>query len=195
MRKLRDGDEEVARRALARLHRSCWRPLSSVARSVVRSRDSAEDVVADVLATLWARRREVHLRSGAGSYLRAAVRNRSVRWKERNDRLVPLTAEEAPIHAQPSGLMPTPDDDIYAAELREMAERAVGRLRPGRGAVIRMVMQGLSRAEIAGVLRISDNAVASRVGEARGDLEELREQLHRELSGRSPDPGRREEPA
>lgn len=161
------------------LFQATYQPLVAYARRRVSDPAEADDVVAEVYSVAWRRRSE--LRPGADPRpwlygIAANVVRNHWRSRARHLRLVDRIGQQPDSHAPP----PDPSDS-QAAELRS----ALTALSFDDQEVLRLAAwEGLSHAEIATVLGVTENAVGIRLHRARN---RLRQQLAAEISP-APDP-------
>jgi RNA polymerase sigma-70 factor (ECF subfamily) len=141
---------------------SYWTPLTRFAALYTKSDDEAQDVAAQVFATLWARRMEWAPERGIELYLFGAVRNRARnahRAAERAERQrVALAGDfESPTSGE---AVLRADESVMADERRAILLRVVNALgeRPREVLLLRW-LRGLAFDEIAVLLGASRNAV------------------------------------
>ena len=154
------GDAGTAFDALVREH---YGRLCNFAARLVRSRETAEDIVQDVFARIWHRREQFDIRDPL-PYLYQAVRNRVVMHARRqrlHDRWWEGAAREQDAGSADAAT------EAECADLAAAVGRAVEAL-PERCRVIFTMSreQDLSYAEIASVLGISVKTVETQMGRA-----------------------------
>ena len=166
--RLRQGDTE-AFEAVFRLY---YPRLADYASGLVRSRDSAEDVVQEVFVALWTQRDRLTSPDNLAGYLYRAVRNRSLN-QIRHKRMVTdwqtrRAAEETPV-------APPADKESENAEILAAVNQAVATLSPRCREVFELSRnRGLTYPEIAETLGISIKTVETLMGRA---LKGVRERL------------------
>lgn len=151
-------DRTAARTGLERVVREEREALIRAAKTFVRSREEAEDVVHDTLALVWRRRRALVVRDWR-AYCFQAVRFNALKRLQRRRDLPSL--DEHP-HLELAAVLPDPGDgpDVPVVEL----ERALGALPPAQQTAIRLRFYlGRSFREIGEALSISTFTAASRV--------------------------------
>lgn len=167
--------QEGDRAAFQRLFRRYYDELCDYVESQVGSPEVSEDLVQNVLLTLWRRREQVTLRTTLGAYLYGAARNESIkyrkhrtvrdRWREEND----LKS------GRETSSVPSPVEDIENQQLRRAMQRSVEALPERRREVFVLSrLHGLTYKEIASVMDISPNTVDNQMVEA---LKFLRKRL------------------
>lgn len=171
--RIRRGDRD----AFELLFRAYYDRLCTFAEGYIHSFSEAEEVVEDVLLTLWQKRAEWKLRGSIKSYLYGAVRNRAldhlkhrrvverVHKRVRQDQTVPGMGE-AP---------PAPDERLETAKLQAALQDAIESL-PERCRQTHLLRwrDGLSHTEIADAMGVSINTVDNQLKRA---LKLLRERL------------------
>jgi RNA polymerase sigma-70 factor (ECF subfamily) len=166
--RIRAGDSA----AFEALFHAYHAPLCAFAYRYVAARDLAEEIVQEVFLFVWERRETWDVRTSVKNYLFTAVRNASLSYL-RHERVVRRRqAETVELFAHP---VESTDTETRTAELVAAVHRAVGRL-PERCRLIFTLHreQGLTYAEIAGVLEISPKTVEVQMGRA---LKALRKTL------------------
>jgi RNA polymerase sigma-70 factor (ECF subfamily) len=164
--RLAAGDEE----AIAEIFDRFAPFLYGLARRVTGERNSAEDVVQEVLTTLWSHperfdpsRGSLRAFLGVQAHRRAvdSVR-REVRRNTREARLEALNPVDQPIA-----------DAVESLGLVDAVRQAIGRLPPAqRQAVELAYFQGCTQRELAGVLGIPEGTAKSRLRLAQAKLSE-----------------------
>ena len=166
--RLRAGDRE----AFEAVFRAYYARLADYANGLVRSRDSAEDVVQEVFVALWTQRDRLTTPDNLIGYLYRSVRNRSLN-QIRHRRMVTdwqtrQAAEENPV-AAPA------DRETENAEIVAAVKDAVATLSPRCREVFELSRdRGLTYPEIASTLGISIKTVETLMGRA---LKGVREKL------------------
>ena len=172
--RVRAGDEA----AFEELFRAQYPALCDFAARYVKDDVRAEELVQDLFADLWARRRDWHVRDSVRAYLFAAVRNRALNLRKRQAMESDWEQDEAiadvrALHRPPEQA----DEALERADIRARLDSALGSL-PER---CRLVMHlrwhcQMPYAEIASVMGISVKGVENQL--ARG-LAVLRRQFVR----------------
>jgi RNA polymerase sigma-70 factor, ECF subfamily len=155
---VRAGDE-ASFEALFRLYS---KRLFLFAERMVRSREVAEDLVADVFVRIWERRAEWELRGSMKSYLYTATRNRALTHLEQQ-RVWDRAHRDARAEGRPPGLgrpPPAADVALHDRELGEAIAAAIERLpERTREAFVLHRQHGLSYAEVAQTMGIAPRTV------------------------------------
>lgn len=145
-----------------------WRPLVVYACEIVGSRDAAEDVVQDVFVRVWARRSEWRPRGSVRSFLYRMTRNRALNERRaRRVRELWAARERAWDPVAPA----TPLRLLETREVGEQVRRAIAALPARQREIVTLArFHGLSHAQIAEVLGISQNTVANHIRAAFASL-------------------------
>ena len=173
--RIRAGDEA----AFEALFASHYEGMCAFAYILIRSRDAAEDIVANVFRNLWRRRRDWQPDGPLRTYLLTATRNEALnmlRSLRRQHGLEERLAREeiVPALAAPAA---APDAAVVASEIGSAIERAAESLPPQARAVFELRwVEGLRQREIADRLNLSIKTVEMHMTRA---LRVIREQLTR----------------
>lgn len=179
---LRSGDLD----ALGDLFRDLGGAMSAVARTMLRDRDEADDVVEEALVRIHAAARGFRGTRGLRTWTLRIVMN-LCRDRLRRRKFDGGRAEDLDVLGR-AGLSVTPvlewDEELDRAKLLETLERAIDRLPPEqREAVVLCHRAGLSQAEAAAALGIAEGSVKARLHRARqklrAELEPLMEEGQR----------------
>lgn len=166
--RLRAGDRD----AFEAVFRAYYPRLADYAVGLVRSRDTAEDVVQEVFVALWTQRERLTTPDNLAGYLFRSVRNRSLN-QIRHRRMVTdwqarQAAEESPV-AAPA------DKEAENSEILAAVREAATHLSPRCREVFELSRdRGLTYPEIAATLGISIKTVETLMGRA---LKGVRERL------------------
>lgn len=145
--------------AFNQIYHRYWRKLYAMAYQRLRSKQSAEDVVQEVLAGVW-QRRHTSIIENLEAYLAVATRYAVFRQLGKEEA---RTTSLSPVH----GDEPAPDEAQDVRLLEQMMQKEINKL-PGK---CRLVFQysrelGLSNKEIAASLDISQKAVEKHITRA-----------------------------
>jgi RNA polymerase sigma-70 factor, ECF subfamily len=142
-------------------------------RAVLRDDDQAEDVMQQAYLNAYAHLRQFERRSQFSTWLtriavnEALARRGKRRGEEKDETMMELVASSAP----------DPEQQTLASELREVMQREVEALSDGfRSVFVLRDVEGLSTAETADTLGISEDLVKTRLHRART---QLRDNLYR----------------
>jgi RNA polymerase sigma-70 factor (ECF subfamily) len=151
------------------------------ARAILRDEREAEDVMQQAYVNAYTHLRQFDGRAQFSTWLtRIAVHEalaRIRRWA-RFTEFVPdeSSSQELPMY---SSSTPDPERQAFSHELRAVLERAIDRLPDGAREVFMLrQVEGMSTAEVAAALDLSDDAVKARFSRARAALRrDLAEQV------------------
>ena len=142
--------------AFEKIFKHHWEPLYCLAKSKLRSHEEAEEVIQNIFACLWEKRGSL-LITNLTHYLNTAVRNRILN-------VIRSKVSQEKYWNYYKTFMPLVRDDteqrVALGDLHEAVESAVSHL-PGKSRQIFTLsrMQGLSNAEIANLLKVSEKAI------------------------------------
>jgi RNA polymerase sigma-70 factor (ECF subfamily) len=166
--RVRRGDRESFAVIMGRYNQRLFR----VARSIVGNVSEAEDVVQHAYVCAY-----THLRQFAGAaafstWLTRIVINEALARNKHHGRALSLASDgHAPAFCSGTAGFVTPEDDVSRRELAQLLESAIDELPEiCRVALILREVEGLSTAEAAECLSISEEAVRTRLHRARALL-------------------------
>ena len=136
--------------------------------------DEAEDVLQEAFINACAHIGEFEGRSGLGTWLHRIVRNTALgRLRSQARRAGKVTSDETELAALPDDA-PEIEDQVLARELGARLEDAILSLPPStRAAFVLRDLEGLSTADAAAELDISESALKVRLHRARQSLREV----------------------
>jgi len=174
--------EESDMAAFSSLYAEIHRSLYDFALAIVKRREAAEEITADVFIRLWERRnavRDAAIRS-CRLYLFTCIKNASLNYLRDHRReaffgLEQVSVSEWKLEASPEELMIT-------AEMAGRLNRAVDELPAKCGLIFRLVKgEGLSYKEVAQLLDVSLKTVENQIGIA---LKKIREAISFKIPAR-----------
>jgi RNA polymerase sigma-70 factor (ECF subfamily) len=119
----------------------------------VHQKEAAEDIVAEVFAQCWMKRRELQDVRNINTYLFVAVKNRSLNYCKRST--LQLVQPEEP---------PTPEELLEKKELFFRMEQAIEELPQQCRIIFRLVKEeGIKYKEVAEILDISPRTVQTQI--------------------------------
>ena len=143
------------------------RPLKRLASSYERDPAKQQDLVQDIWLAVWQALPRFRNECSERTFVFRIAHNRAVshvdRWQRRR---TDILEEDAPI-ADP-GL--DPEHALSQQQRQERLRAAVQALSIGMRQVVVLTLEGLSNAEVADVVGISENNVAVRLTRARAEL-------------------------
>ena len=177
--RIRSGDDG----AFDSLFRAYYGRLCSFAYGYVRSRETAEEIVQDVFAAIWARRTEWTISVSARAYLFGAVRNRAQRrraqGKAERRRWSLLARQHAVLGSNTDA---PPDRVLERDEADAIVQRAIAQL-PERSRVVAQLRwhQHMTYPEIAAVMGISTKGVENQLARVTKKLRAVLGSLRSEM--------------
>jgi RNA polymerase sigma-70 factor (ECF subfamily) len=170
--------EVLMRRHNERLYRA--------ARAIVRDDSEAEDVMQQAYVNAYAHLRQFNGRSTFATWLTRIAVNEATARARRRGRYQPLGDDDRPaLRAVLSSASHTdPERETFGREMRAILEDAVDALPDGhREAFMLRQIEGLSTAETAACLDVSEDVVKTRLSRARAAL---RQDLFNRLGAAAP---------
>lgn len=166
--RIQSGDH-TAFEALFKVH---YEVLCDAVEYYVSNSEIAEELVQDIFADIWRRRRDWNPRHSIKAYLHGAARNKAIKHRKR--RQVRLRWEEQQQY-EPEPVSASPEQIIEYSELEQIIQSSIEDMPPRRREIYRLSRQyGLSHKEISVALRISTKTVENQIGHA---LRFLRERI------------------
>lgn len=168
IRRIRNGDIGQ----FESLFRSSYASLVTYGTSILKDRDSAEEIVQELFYVLWRDRNKINIMTSLNGYLFRSVFNRCMHLIE-HQKIVQKHADEYRHHSRTS--FEDPVEIMKFKELNEKVAMIIERL-PDRCARIFCMnrFEGLKYNEIADQLSISVKTVEANMGKA---LKEFRKEL------------------
>ena len=165
VRQIQSGDDA----GFDELMRRYKRPVMSFVFRVLGNAEDAEDIAQDVFVRVYQKLDTYRTETKFSTWLFAMARNAAIdrmRWRARHPT---ESIESTPEIAMPSGTA----EEVGAREIGGQIAAAVARLpEDQRTALVLCEYQGMSYAEIAGVMRCSQKSVESRLYRAKLILRE-----------------------
>src|SRR5919106_4830749 len=142
------------------------------ARAIVRDEAEAEDVMQQAYVNAFANLRQFNRQAQFSTLLTRIVVNESLARVRRKQRYAPFEEERSNVDAFMKRDTPRdPEREAASGELRILLESAIDRLPDGAREVFMLRdVEGMSTAEVATALGISDDAVKTRLSRARTAL-------------------------
>lgn len=156
------------------LFRNHFTPLTNIAYSFVRDRDTACDIVQHVFIKLWDNIEKVNITSSEKSYLHRAVINTSLNYIEKNKKIT-LHSDLTSLENKVTTEISDDDKEDKNKKLNKLLYEAIDELPPKcREVFILSRVENMKNQEIANHLDISLKTVEKHVGKA---LKYLRQKL------------------
>ena len=168
VRRVIDGETALFEVLMRRYNERIYR----AARAIVRDEDEAEDVMQQAYVSAYAHLRQFHGAAKFSTWLTRIAINEALARVRRNGRSESLdeeldTMETFGVSNQPD----TPERQAFTSELRGMLEWAIDQLPDGTREVMMLRdVEGLSTAETAEALSVSEDVVKTRLSRARARL-------------------------
>ena len=163
------------------------------ARSIVRNEQEAEDVMQQAYVNAFTHLRQFNGSAQFSTWLTRIAINEALARVRRRSRYGTFSDDFSNVEPfMPSNTAPTPERQAFAGELRALLEWAVDALPDGlREVFVLREVEGLSTAEVAECLAVSDDVVKTRLSRARAALRRL---LMERTGASAPDAFRFERP-
>jgi len=145
--------------ALSELYRLYYRKLALFAKSIVRTKELAEEIVEDVFIKLWCNRALMPQVKNLNVYLYTAVKNTSLNILSRRSRQLVSSSFDFLNMEEETGF-DNPYDLIITAEMMQKMNKAIEALPPRCKIIFRLVREdGLKYKDISEILNISINTI------------------------------------
>jgi RNA polymerase sigma-70 factor (ECF subfamily) len=157
--------EVLMRRYNERLYRA--------ARAILRDEREAEDVMQQAYVNAYSHLRQFDGRSSFATWLTRIAVHEALARARRRGRYMTLDADDLSPLEFPMRMTSTPDPErqAFARELGALLESAIDRLPDGSREVFMLrQVEGMSTAEVADTLGLSDDVVKTRLSRARATL-------------------------
>jgi RNA polymerase sigma-70 factor (family 1) len=155
------GDEK----ALAELYHLYHKKLQLFAKSLVRSQETAEELVEDVFMKLWQNRETILSINDLMVYLYVAVKNRSLNALSQQAKRLLDTPFDDSLEIENSLLVPDPHSILVTNEMMQSIWKAIEALPPRCKMIFKLVREdGLSYKAVAEILGIAANTVDVQIG-------------------------------
>jgi RNA polymerase sigma-70 factor (family 1) len=155
LEKIAAGDQAVFRQ----VYGSFYKRLFQFALAIVKTRETAEEIVEDVFVRIWRQKASVPSIRNLRVYLYTATKNTALNYLSKKAR-ESITEPFDHIHIEMSGSGITPEDILITAEMYRKLQEAVEALPPRCKMVFKLVREdGLRYKEIAEILNISVNTI------------------------------------
>jgi len=174
--------EESDVSAFSSLYAEIHRSLYDFALAIIKRREAAEEITADVFIRLWERRntiRDATIRSWR-LYLFTCIKNASLNYLRDHKREVFFGLDQVSVSEWK--LEASPEELMITAEMAGRLNRAVSELPVKCGLIFRLVKEeGLSYKEVAQLLDVSIKTVENQIGIA---LKKIREAISYKIPAR-----------
>lgn len=135
-----------------------YKPLLRFAISFVKTKESAEEVVSDVMMKIWSMKAGLLDIDNLKLYLFQAVKNTSINYLSKNAKYTSWDIEHINVELHLD--LYTPEDSMICEELRRDIYNAIKALPPKCQMVYKLVREdGFTYKEVAAIMDISENTV------------------------------------
>jgi RNA polymerase sigma factor (sigma-70 family) len=155
-----------------------WKELYTLAFYRLRDHTFAEDMVQDVFANIWARRRQLEINGPLIVYLRSALKYHIIKWLSRAD-----LHQEALKHLldRMGEMEATILDVLVATEVKDTLDDAITDFPENMRRVFTLRMENYSIREIAEALGLAEQTVKNNTSEALGRLKNVLADKHPDI--------------
>lgn len=155
------GDEQ----AYKALFRIFYKPLSQFAFSIVKSRESAEEIASDVFMNVWKSRERLLQVDNLRVYLYVSAKNIALNYLNKAARAQHFSLDELEVDFSVNTA--TPEQIFISGEMVKRIEAAVNALPPKRKMIFKLIREdGLKYKEVAQILDISVNTIDVHMAQA-----------------------------
>ena len=156
------GDDQAA---FASLYRQHWEALFVTAVRVIGNKEDAEDIIQEIFASLWGRRRDLKLTGPLAGYLQTSVKYKAINYIEKN--ITRRHYLDSLNKAAEAGAGASPELLLRAKEVQKEIQTVIGSMPPKMREVYRLSRQEhLTQKEIAGRLFIAEETVKKHIQNA-----------------------------
>ncbi|MEQ6122486.1 RNA polymerase sigma-70 factor [Reichenbachiella sp. MALMAid0571] len=129
---------------------------------IVKNHESAEDIVLEVMHTVWERRSKLHEVKNLANYLYVCTRNKTLDYHQKNSKLMGISFDDP--HYNEFVVHHNPELHLIHKELFDFIDQAILSLPEKTRLVYRMVKEeGMKYQEVADLLGISVKTVNNQV--------------------------------
>jgi RNA polymerase sigma-70 factor (ECF subfamily) len=136
--------------------------LFAFARTLVRAKETAEEVVSDVFIRIWERRKELDKVENLKVYLYVSTRNTAFNYLEKQKRNATNSIED--YHAEFTSVYFDPEQLLITADMLALIQKAIDDLPPKCKIIFKLVKEdGLKYRDVAEILNISVKTVENQL--------------------------------
>ena len=148
--------------AYKELFTSLYSPLLHFAKSIVKTKEAAEEIVSDVFIRIWEKRRELEKIENLKVYLYVSTRNTALNYLNLHKRDVTNPLDE--FHTEFTSIYFDPEQLMITADMLALIRRAIDQLPPKCRIIFKLVKEdGLRYREVAEILGISVKTVENQL--------------------------------
>jgi RNA polymerase sigma-70 factor (ECF subfamily) len=148
--------------AYKELFESLYSPLFLFAKSMVKSKEAAEEIVSDVFIKIWERRRDLEKIDNLKVYLYVSTRNTALNYLTSRKRSITNPLDE--FHTEFTSIYFDPEQLLITADMLALIKRAIDQLPPKCKIIFKLVKEdGLKYREVAQIMDISVKTVENQL--------------------------------
>lgn len=176
--KIKDLQHRIVRmddqQAYKELYTSLYAFLLGFARTIVPSRETAEEIVSDVFIRFWERRKELEKITNLKVYLYVATRNTAFNYLNKQKRTPTYSIDD--VEAVFTSIYFDPEQLMITAEMLDLIQKAIDQLPPKCKMIFKLAKEdGLKCREVAEILNLSVKTVENQLAIA---LEKIGNTIH-----------------
>lgn len=142
---------------------------------IVRNKESAEEIVADLFANIWIKRGNHHVETNLKGYLLRSTKNRTISYMRKKKMNIVSLDDVADVHAEQDT---NPEKVLISQESGASVERILSFIPEKSRLVFKMHrFENLKYREIAEILEISQKTVEKHMGKALRILRGMQQQM------------------
>jgi RNA polymerase sigma-70 factor (family 1) len=136
--------------------------LFQFARTLVKEREAAEEIVSDVFIKVWEKRKDLEKIDNLKVYLYVTTRNRAFNYLDKQRRFDTDPIDDVPVEL--TSVYLDPEQLMITADMLALIQRAIDRLPPKCRIIFRLVKEdGLKYREVAEILDVSVKTVENQL--------------------------------
>jgi RNA polymerase sigma-70 factor (family 1) len=149
-------------KAYKELFTSLYTSLFLFAKSMVKSKEAAEEIVSDVFMNIWEKRRELGKIGNLKVYLYVATRNTALNYLSQRKRNITNPIEE--FQSEFTSIYFNPEQLLITADMLALIKRAIDQLPPKCKIIFKLIKEdGLKYREVAEILNLSVKTVENQL--------------------------------
>ena len=155
--------------AYKELFTSLYSYLFTFARTLVKSKEPAEEIVSDVFIRIWERRKELDKIDNLKVYLYVSTRNTAFNYLEKQKHQITNSIED--YQAEFTSVYFNPEQLLITADMLALIQKAIDQLPPKCKIIFKLVKEdGLKYRDVAEILNISVKTVENQLAIALSKL-------------------------
>ena len=148
--------------AYKELFTSLYSYLIHFAKTLVKSKEPAEEIVSDVFIKIWEKRGELENIENLRVYLYISTRNKAFNYLEKQKRFVTNPLEDIP--AEFTSVYLNPEQLMITADMLAIIQKTIDQLPPQCRIIFKLAKEdGLKYREVAAILNISPKTVENQL--------------------------------